>query len=213
MRRLRLPKLDDLLGKPQIASSEPPALIVVGLGNPGPKYAPTRHNAGFWCIDRFAARHGIVMSRSHQTALLGEGVVNGKRVVLAKPRTFVNRSGEAVRYLMARYGVPIDRMLIVYDDIALAPGRIRLRARGSAGGHNGIKSVIEAASTQEFPRLRIGVGAPGSESDQIGHVLGVLSADEQKAVDDAIERAADSIEAVLSSGIDSAMNVYNTNSV
>ena len=179
------------------------------MGNPGPEYRNTRHNAGFWCIDLLARRHGIKMARGHRTTRLGDGEIEGQRVVLSKPRTFVNRSGQAANYLLARYRVKRDRLLIVYDDTALPPGKIRLRPEGSAGGHNGIKSIISALGTQEFARLRIGVGRPESNADRIDHVLGELPPEDKRQVDDAVHRAADAIATVLTDGVTEAMNRHN----
>jgi len=188
---------------------EPPALVIVGLGNPGPEYAGTRHNAGYWCIDTLADKHDITLERKNRSAILGEGYIGTHSVVLVKPRTFVNRSGAAVSYLQARYSQPNDKLLVVCDDINLAPGKLRLRRKGSAGGHNGIKSVIEAAGSQDFPRLRIGVGRPPEGTGQIEHVIGPMEPEDREIVDEAVERAADAIACLLSEGIDETMSRYN----
>ena len=209
MRRIRLPKLEDLLGGRQNKQSGSPSLVIVGLGNPGPEYARTRHNAGFWLIDRLAKEYSIALSRRHRTAIIGEGEIEGYRIVLVKPRTFVNRSGETIRYLMARYGISSENLLIAYDEIALPPGKLRMRSKGSAGGHNGIKSIIEAVGGQDFPRLRVGVGQPTPGDDQIGHVLGTLLPDEQKAVDEALDRSVQAVSSLLTDGIDVTMNRFN----
>jgi PTH1 family peptidyl-tRNA hydrolase len=209
MPKLRLPILDTLFGTKEQQPQDRPSLIVVGLGNPGSQYAETRHNVGFWCVDRLAREHSITLERRHKAALIGEGVIGGRSVVLAKPRTYVNRSGEAVSYLLTRYRVTPAELLIVYDEINLPPGKLRLRPRGSAGGHNGIKSVIEALGTQEFPRLRVGVGRPPDGADQIGHVLGAVSPEEREAVDDALERVAQAVSCLLTDGIDTTMNRFN----
>ena len=187
----------------------PPSLVVVGLGNPGPEYAGTRHNAGFWCIDALADKHGVTLERRHRSAIIGEGEIDSRRVILVKPRTFVNRSGAAVRYLTARYSMPTDKLLVVYDDINLPPGKLRMRRKGSAGGHNGIKSIIEATGSQDFPRLRIGVGRPQDGTGQIEHVIGPMEPDEREVVDEAVARAAAAIACLLSEGIDEAMSQYN----
>lgn len=184
-------------------------MIVVGLGNPGPKYAETRHNAGFWCIDQLAKEHSIKLERKHKTAIIGEGFIGGKRVVLVKPRTFVNLSGEAVRYLLARYRVKPKDILVVYDDINLPPGKLRLRTGGSAGGHNGIKSIIEATGTQEFPRMRVGVGKQADGENQIQHVIGRIPPDERKAIDESVERVVQSVSTLLTEGMDVTMNKFN----
>ena len=187
----------------------PPALVIVGLGNPGPEYSGTRHNAGFWCIDALADRHGITLGRRNRSAIIGEGEIEDESAVLVKPRTYVNRSGAAISYLKARYSLPAEKLLVVCDDINLAPGKLRLRRKGSAGGHNGIKSVIEAAGSQDFPRLRIGVGRPPEGTGQIEHVIGPMDPGDREVVDDAVERAADAIACLLSEGIDETMSRYN----
>ena len=201
--------LQSLLNDNRRQRREPPALVIVGLGNPGPEYAGTRHNAGFWCIDTLASRHDISLERKHRSAVIGEGQIETYSVVLVKPRTFVNRSGTTISYLKARYAVSTDRLLIVCDDINLSPGKLRLRRKGSAGGHNGIKSVIEAAGSQEFPRLRIGVGRPPEGTGQIEHVIGPMDPEDHQVVDEAVERAADAVACLLSEGIDDAMSRFN----
>ena len=208
MRKIRWRILDAVLGRgtPQ---SEPPASLVVGLGNPGPEYATTRHNVGFWCVDRLAADHSIAFSRRHKLALIGEGLIEGRRVVLAKPRIFVNRSGEAIAYLLRRYGVSPERLLVVQDELDLPLGKLRLRPRGSSGGHNGIGSVIAALGTQDFPRLRIGIGRPPPGSDQIEYVLGAMTEEERKVTDESVERAAGAVQTLITDGIDVAMNRFN----
>lgn len=208
MAAFRLPTLDSLFGSRE-AQSEAPALIIVGLGNPGEKYAATRHNAGFWCLDYIAKEHSVKFSRRNRSTLIGECDIEGQRVVLAKPRIFVNRSGQAVSYLLTRFGVTPGKLLIIYDEIALPLGKIRLRPTGSAGGHNGIKSIIEATDTQDFPRLRFGVDRPPNGEDQIAYVLGTLSNEEQKVADEVIVRVAESVSSLLTVGIERTMNKFN----
>ena len=191
------------------ADTPRPDLIVVGLGNPEPHYARTRHNAGWWLVDLLAQKHDIKIIRAHSSTRMGVGSIGEYTVALAKPRTHVNGSGAAVRYLLARFRTPQDRLLIVYDETALPPGKLRLRPRGSAAGHNGMKSIIEALGNQDFARLRIGVGRPPAGGDMIGWVLGEMSAEDQELVDEAIVRAADSIIHVMDEGIDVAMNNVN----
>ena len=188
---------------------ETPDLIVVGLGNPEPHYLRTRHNAGWWLIDLLAEKHSIELRRAHSTTRLGIGAIEGRTVALAKPRTHVNGSGEAVAYLLARLRATQDRLLIVYDETALPPGKLRLRPRGSAAGHNGIKSIIAALGNQDFARLRIGVGQPPPGTDRVGWVLGEMSSEDQGLVDDAIERAAQAIVSLMEEGIDRAMGRFN----
>ncbi|MCE2501677.1 MAG: aminoacyl-tRNA hydrolase [Dehalococcoidia bacterium] len=186
-----------------------PTHLIVGLGNPGPRYRDTRHNVGFGCVDLLAERWGIAVNDRRRTTVLGQGYRDGAPVVLAKPRTFMNLSGESVAYLLARFGGRAADLVIVYDEMALPLGRIRLRARGSDAGHNGIKDIIRNVRTIDFPRLRIGIGGPGM-SGSVEHVLGRFSDEEKPAVDAAIARAADAVECLLSEGIDIAMNRYNT---
>ena len=188
---------------------ETPDLILVGLGNPEPQYIKTRHNAGWWLIDLLAERHNIDIKRAHSTTRLGVGKIDGYTVALAKPRTYVNRSGAAVNYLLTRLGADRDRLLVVYDEIALSPGKLRLRPGGSAAGHNGMKSIIDALGSQDFKRLRIGVGGPPPGTDRVGWVLGEMSPEDQRLVDDAIHRAADAIISLLEEGVDAAMNRFN----
>ena len=179
------------------------------MGNPGSQYAETRHNVGFWCVDRIASEHSIALSRRHRSSITGEGEVEGHRVVLAKPRGFVNRSGTAIEYLLARYSVSPQALLVVYDDMELPPVRIRLRPEGGAGGHNGIRSVIEATGTQEFPRLRVGIGRPPAGSGAIEYVLDSMSAEERKTADEVVARVSQAVATVLTDGITVAMNRFN----
>ena len=195
---------------------ETPDLIVVGLGNPEPHYLNTRHNAGWWLVDALAKRHGIEILRAHSTARLGVGETRAdeaggaRRVLaLAKPRTHVNGSGAAVRYLLARFGVPQDRLLVVYDEAALPPGALRLRPGGGAAGHNGVKSIISDLGGQDFARLRIGVGRPPPGGDMVGWALGEPSAEDRKLIEDAVARGADAVLTVLNEGVESAMNRFN----
>ena len=184
-----------------------PTLVIVGLGNPGPKYAGTRHNAGFLCVDRLAERAGIALNDRRKAALLGEGRIKGKRVVLVKPRTFMNVSGEAVRYAMDRYRVRAESVLIVLDDLDLPLGRVRMRASGGSGGHNGLNSINAALGTQEYARLRIGIGRPQGET--VGYVLGAFPPEEAPAAEAALGRAADAAEAWLAHGVNHTMDNFN----
>lgn len=208
MRKLRWPKLEAVFGMHK-GQPEPPSYVIVGLGNPGSEYAQTRHNVGFWCVDRIARAHSIALSRSHRTVLAGEGVMEGHRVALAKPRTYVNRSGQAITYLLARYKVSPQELLVIYDDMALPLGKVRMRTKGSAGGHNGVQSVIEALGTQEFPRLRVGIGQPPAGSEPVAYVLGTMSPEERKEANEAVERVAQAVAALLAEGITVAMDRFN----
>ncbi|MDA1347358.1 MAG: aminoacyl-tRNA hydrolase [Chloroflexi bacterium] len=199
---------DTLLGSLR-ARTEPPALIIVGLGNPGPDYVSTRHNVGFWFVDRLASEYGIDIQRKHRSVLLGEGEVDGHRVALAKPRTFVNNSGEAARYLLARFKSSPEKLLVVYDDIDLPPGKIRLRPRGSPGSHNGARSVADVLGSREFLRLRIGVGRPDEEGGQIGHVLGKPNEADKHEIEAALGLAVEALRVMLAEGVTPAMNQFN----
>ena len=184
--------------------------VLVGLGNPGQTYAGTRHNVGFWCIRRLAEEASISLSRRSPKAVVGEGSLAGRPAVLAMPRTYVNASGEAIRYLIDRYRPLPEDFLVIYDDMDLPPGRIRLRKRGSAGGHNGMKSIVQAMGTLDFGRLRIGVGRPDEGESDIDHVLGEMTPEESKAVDSAVDTAVEAVKCLLKDGYDTAMNRYNT---
>ena len=185
------------------------ASIIIGLGNPGPRFADTRHNVGWKVLDLLSARVNIPVNERRPKAVLGAGYFAGRRVVLAKPRTFMNNSGEAVDYLLARFGGGPGNLLVIYDEMALLPGRIRLRASGSDAGHNGIRSIIQAVGGTGFPRLRIGIGAPPPGLAARDYVLGKFADGESEAIDSAIERAASAILCVLEENIDAAMNRFN----
>lgn len=181
--------------------------LVVGLGNPGAQYRGTRHNVGFEVIDTLAKRHGISIRRRKGPAMIGEGLIVGAEVMLAKPLTFMNLSGEAVLYIAERQRLESGQILIVYDDMALDLGRLRIRAGGSDGGHKGMKSIIAMLGTQHFPRLRIGIGS--AERDAVKHVLSRFRRDEKPVIDEAISRAADAVECVIKNGVEAAMAEYN----
>ncbi len=200
--------LDRLLGR-QGSGGPAERRIVVGLGNPGKQYAGTRHNLGFWCVDRLAAEWGIDVSRRRRLFVWGEGAAGGASVALVKPRTYVNESGQAVTAILARLRAKPGELIVVYDDLDLPAGRIRLRAGGGSGGHNGMKSIIGAIGTQDFARLRIGIGRPAADSDEIDHVLGRPSDDERRTMDDAVDRAAQAVAAIVEDGIVAAMNRFN----
>ncbi|MBI4201674.1 MAG: aminoacyl-tRNA hydrolase [Chloroflexi bacterium] len=187
-------------------------IIIVGLGNPGERYGSTRHNAGFWCVDALSRKLSIPLDDKRPAVVCGEGYVDGQPVVLAEPRTYMNRSGQAVRYLLDRYRQPPSSLLVVYDDMDLPLGRIRLRPSGSAAGHNGIKSIIAETGTQEFPRVRIGIGHP-REGDAIGYVLGGFSGEEAKIMEKTLEAAVEAVLCVLREGLSNAMNQYNQRTI
>ena len=197
-----------MLGKPD-QPDRPHFNLVVGLGNPGKEYAETRHNVGFWCVDHLANEGSISLSRRQRQLAIGEGTLAGIHVALAKPRTFVNNSGQAVKYLLARYRASPADLLVIVDDMNLPLGKMRLRARGSAGGHNGMKSIIEVIGTQDFARVRIGIGRPSTGVDEVDYVLSAMSPEERATAEDAVERASQAVVCVLTEGIDEAMGRFN----
>lgn len=183
--------------------------IIAGLGNPDKKYEKTRHNVGFQAARRIKKQYGLERSRKKFQAKTNQGRIGGEEVLLLRPETYMNNSGLAVREAAAFYKVPADHVLIIYDDIALPLGTLRLRKSGSAGGHNGIKSIISHLGTQDFPRIRIGVGSNQGEGDLIDYVLGAFSKAEQQVIDEAVQRAADAVESIITEGMDKAMNRFN----
>ena len=184
-------------------------LLVVGLGNPGIRYTATRHNVGFRFIDLLAKKAEIRLNDRRAKAVLGQGCIAGHEVVLVKPRTFMNNSGEGVEYLLARFGGRPSELLVVYDEMALPTGRIRLRASGSHAGHNGIRSIISAVQTDGFPRLRIGVGQPSNSGESVPHVLGKFSKEEEPLIAQAVQDAVSAVHCMLEESIDVAMNRFN----
>ena len=183
--------------------------LVVGLGNPGRQYEETRHNAGFAALDAAAQAWGIRVTRAKFSALTGMGEVGGSRVLLLKPQTFMNNSGAAVGAAAAFYKLPPERVIVIFDDVSLAPGRLRVRRSGSAGGHNGIKSII-AAIGQDFPRVKIGVGEkPRPEYDLADWVLGKPSPDDRGAIASRTDDVRGAVEMILRGELDAAMSKYN----
>ncbi len=182
--------------------------LVVGLGNPGVRYARSRHNVGFMVADRFAHAHRLAYARRRFEAQLAEGQVAGHRVIVAKPQTFMNLSGAAVGKLYAFYKVAPQDLLVVYDDLDLPLGKLRLRPRGSAGGHHGMESIIAHIGTSDFPRLRIGIGRPNPDAD-VDHVLGHFAHDELPVMQDMIARATEAVQVWMADGISAAMNRFN----
>lgn len=183
--------------------------LIVGLGNPGRKYARNRHNAGFLTVNRLAERHGLTFTRQQGKAKIARGVIAGQRAVLAQPQTYMNLSGESVSRLSRFFKISPDRLLVAYDDLDLPLAHLRLRPGGGSGGHKGLKSIIEHLSTQAFPRLRVGIGRP-VHGDPMDFVLQDFTADEWIDMDAALDRAVEAIEHWLAHGIDAAMNVFNS---
>ncbi|CAN5521896.1 aminoacyl-tRNA hydrolase [soil metagenome] len=183
--------------------------VIVGLGNPGEEYEVTRHNAGFMAVDRVSQEAGIEIRREGAGSLLGEGSYRGRALALAKPLTFMNRSGQAVQALLRRYGLTPSDLLIVYDDIALPIGQIRLRTSGGAGGHNGIQDIIDRVNSTDFPRLRIGVGNSFPRGGQVRYLLSPFEEDERDEIDAAFDLASEAALTFVREGMVTAMNRYN----
>ncbi|MEE3392370.1 MAG: aminoacyl-tRNA hydrolase [Lachnospiraceae bacterium] len=184
--------------------------IIAGLGNPEKRYAGTRHNIGFAAVNRLAEKHNIIIGNEEKKALTGRGIINGEKVMIAMPLTYMNASGEAVASLANFYKIDIkDELIIVYDDIDLDPGKLRIRQKSSAGGHNGMKSIIKCLGTDDFPRVRIGVGAKPAGWDLADHVLSKFDKDTIPVMDQALDRACEAIETIIRYGTGAAMNKYN----
>jgi PTH1 family peptidyl-tRNA hydrolase len=183
--------------------------VIAGLGNPGAEYASTRHNVGIWCLDELARRHRVRLDKSDRRIRSARVTITGKTAYLVIPRTYVNDSGPAVRYALEKFHCDPGQLIVVLDEINLEPGEVRIRRKGSAGGHNGMKSIIASLGAEEFVRVRLGVGRPPSPERQIDHVLGELTRNERAAVDDAVRRAADAIESIVGKGVETAMNEFN----
>ena len=184
--------------------------LVVGLGNPGSKYEWTRHNMGFLVVDELAERLSIPVQRLKFKALTNTAVLGGKSVLLMKPTTYMNLSGEAVGQAARFYKIPPERVLVISDDVALPQGKLRVRRSGSAGGHNGLKNIIAHLGTDQFPRIKVGVGQkPSPDSDMVNWVLGTFTGQDRKVMEETICRAADAVTVLLQHGIDQAMASYN----
>lgn len=184
-------------------------IVVIGLGNPGRKYAETRHNVGFCVVELLALRHKIKMTKLKFKALYGEGVVFGKRVMLVMPQTYMNLSGESVRDIINWYKISVKNIIIIYDDIDLPIGKIRVRPKGSAGTHNGMRSVIYQIMSDEFPRVRVGIDKPPEGWDLADYVLSKFAKEDKGKIAQAVVNAADAVETIIGSGINEAMNKFN----
>lgn len=184
--------------------------VIAGLGNPGKEYENTRHNAGFNSIDALAAKYSINIRENEHKALVGKGYIDGKKVILVKPQTYMNNSGEAIREITDYYKVdPESELIVIYDDISLDVGMLRIRDKGSAGGHNGIKSIISHLSTQVFLRIKVGVGDKNPEGDLVNHVLGHFNSEDGKIMKESFDKAAEATVMLLNDEVEKAMNIYN----
>ena len=183
--------------------------LIVGLGNPGQKYEHTRHNMGFLTVDLLAEKLGVKLNKVKFKAAYNIVKFAGCKCLVMKPQTYMNLSGEAVREAAQFYKIPAERVLVIYDDVSLPVGKLRVRPSGSAGGHNGIKNIIAHLGTQAFPRVKIGVAAPGEEGDMVDWVIGVPSQAERKILAESFEKAIEAAECIISDGCQKAMNRFN----
>lgn len=184
--------------------------IIVGLGNPGRQYENTRHNVGFRCIDILAEEHNISVLECKHKAIIGKGYIDGTKVVLVKPQTFMNLSGESVRAVLDFYKAdPQNELIVIYDDISLAPGALRIRKKGSAGGHNGIKNILQHLDNDVFKRIKVGVGEKPAGYDLADYVLGHFTQAENKEVEEACKKAAEAVRLLIQEKVDEAMNKFN----
>lgn len=182
--------------------------VIVGLGNPGRKYENTRHNIGFNIINALSDKLNIKLSKTKHKSVLGEKFINGQKIMLVKPQTYMNKSGEAVRDIVSYYNVDLDKLLVIYDDVDTSLGSIRMKRNGSGGSHNGMKNIIYLLKTQEIHRLKFGIGSP-EKMPMHKYVLGKFKKDNYEVVNKTIERSIDSIECYINYGIDKAMNNFN----
>lgn len=183
--------------------------VIVGLGNPEPEYENTRHNMGFKAINKIANTYNIEMNRTKFNAIYGQGMIQDQKVILVKPQTYMNLSGQAVREFVNFYKIDSKNLLVLYDDIDIAKGIIKIRKKGGPGTHNGMKSVTQEIGTQEFPRIRIGIGAPTYKNDMINYVIGAIPEEDKKQLEQGIETASKAVEEIIKNGMDIAMNRYN----
>ena len=182
--------------------------IIVGLGNPGKQYENTRHNMGFLAVDLLAEKYNIDVNKIKFKALVGEGRIAGQKVLLVKPQTYMNLSGEAVRQAMDFYKIDPEELIVIYDDIDIPTGTFRIRKKGSPGTHNGMRNIFQHIQTNDFPRIRVGIGS-GKKENLIGYVTGGISKSEQELLADVLKNSADAAACIIEKGIDKAMNEYN----
>lgn len=193
------------------APAGPPEYLIAGLGNPGPKYEYTRHNAGFLCVDLLAQQLGVKIDRIKFKSVTAAAQVEGHSCLLMKPQTFMNNSGEAIRDAAHFYKIPPERIIILFDDISLPPGRLRIRRKGSDGGHNGLKSILYHLNSDQFPRVKLGVGAkPHPDYDLADWVLSSFRKEELPLMKEAMEKACEAVRLIVQGQTDRAMNLYNS---
>ena len=183
--------------------------LIVGLGNPEADYSGTRHNMGFDTLNKISKKYNIEINKKNYKGLYGTGIIEGEKVILLKPQTFMNLSGESVRECLDYYKIDLDKLIIIYDDIDIEKGIVKLRKQGGPGTHNGMKSVVDNLKTEDFSRVRIGIGMPEDKSDLIDYVIGYVPDEEKEILDKGCENAKDAVIEIIKSGIDIAMNKYN----
>ncbi len=183
--------------------------IIVGLGNPEPEYSNTRHNMGFDTINKIAKKYNIEFSKTNFKGIYGTGIIEGEKVILLKPQTYMNLSGESIKEIIAFYKINTENLIIIYDDIDIEPGIIKLRKTGGPGTHNGMKSVIKEIGTEKFPRVRIGIGKPEHKGDLINYVIGKIPEENKKILEKSTDLAKEAVIEIVKSGIDRAMNLFN----
>lgn len=183
--------------------------LIVGLGNPEEEYSKTRHNMGFNTINKLSQQYNIDVKQNKFQALCGSGIIEKEKVILLKPQTYMNLSGESIKEVVNFYNIEPKEIIVIYDDIDIEKGKIKLRKKGGAGSHNGMKSVVEELNTTDFARIRVGIGQPEFKSDMINYVIGKVPEDEQKILKEGTHKAAEAVEEILKNGIDIAMNKFN----
>ena len=189
--------------------TERETFLIAGLGNPGREYRETRHNVGFMLVDALASAHHLTMGRMQSNALIAQGELSGQKIILAKPQTFMNLSGQAVASLVHFYKIPLDHILVAHDDLDLPLGSIRIRASGGSAGQKGLGSIIERLGTQDFPRLRLGIGRPPGRMDAADYVLESFSSGEKIVLKSVLDRAVEAVQTFVEGGVEPAMNQYN----
>lgn len=183
--------------------------LIVGLGNPEKEFSNTRHNMGFDVINKIAKKYEIDITRTKFNGLYGSGTIENEKVILLKPQTFMNLSGQSIKPFIDFYKIPLENVLVIYDDMDVEIGNIKIRKKGSAGSHNGAKSVVHELSSEDFPRIRVGIGRPENEYDAIDYVIGKIEEEQYKQLENGIDQAVKAISEYIIKGIDSAMNRYN----
>ena len=183
--------------------------LIVGLGNPEEDYSKTRHNMGFNVVNKIAKKYGIEINKKKFNSLYGEGKIENEKVILLKPQTYMNLSGEAIIQVVNFYKIPLENICVIYDDMDIEKGQIKIRKKGGAGSHNGMKSVVAELNSEDFARIRVGIGTPKFKDDSINYVIGAIPEEEEKVLDEGTTKAADAMIAILKDGIDNAMNKFN----